>query len=122
MPNAAQHGMIGAAAGAGTYWLMCRYYNRQPDLGELLVCAGAGFLSAAVPDVLEPAAHPHHRQLAHSATVGTALVKYAMTMCCAENVKWTPEQKTLVAALVAGYVSHLVADGCTPRGLPLLGK
>lgn len=122
MPNAAQHGLIGAAAGGATYVLMCRYYKRQLDFGEFLVCAGAGLLSAAVPDLLEPALHPHHRQLAHSVTTGGLLAKYASIMCCAENGTWDEFRKILVASAIGGYISHLVADGCTPRGLPLLGK
>ena len=37
--------------------------HRKPDLGELLLCAGAGiYLAAAVPDAIEPAAHPNRRR------------------------------------------------------------
>jgi hypothetical protein len=100
---------------------MCRYYNRRVDLGELLLCAGAGLLSGGVPDVLEPALHPHHRQLAHSVTVGGLLAKFGVERCSFKNGEWDQFHKILAAALIAGYISHLVADGCTPRGLPLLG-
>lgn len=120
MPNSAQHLAIGAVAGTGTYLLMCRYYNRKVDLAEALVCAGAGMAGAALPDLLEPALHPHHRKIAHSITAGGALTKFSLDRCASANGEWTEFGKIVFASAGAGYISHLVADGCTPRGLPML--
>jgi membrane-bound metal-dependent hydrolase YbcI (DUF457 family) len=99
---------------------MCRYYEREPDLGELLLCAGAGLLAAGVPDFIEPAIHPHHRQFAHSFTTGGILLKLATDHCGVDNGGLTQFQKILLAAGIAGYVSHLIADACTPKRLPLI--
>jgi len=122
MANVADHGLIGGAVGAGTYLVLCRYFQRQADLGEFLVCAAAGCMGAVMPDLLEPAVHPHHRQIAHSVTVGGLLTKCGIDVCTPENCTWDEFHKILLACAIAGYVSHLAIDGCTPRGLPLLGK
>src|SRR5207248_11091325 len=104
MANAAQHATIGILAGAGTYLAMCSYYNRQPSFGEFLLCAGVGLFTGGVPDRLEPAVHSHHRQLAHSFSVGGLLAKFASEKCGAD-CEWDQFQKILLAVGVAGYLS-----------------
>ena len=122
MPNLKEHLGISVVASAGTYFAMCKYYNRQPDLGELLVCTGVGLLTGAAPDAIEPAIHPNHRALGHSLGLGAGLAKFALTKCCKENGDWQEFQKILVGVAIVSYMCHLIADGCTPRGIPLLGK
>lgn len=122
MANSAEHAVAGGAVGLGMYLALCRYYKRQPKLGEALICTGVAIVTAGVPDLIEPALHPHHRQFAHSVTAGGLVTKLALAKCGIENELWDEFQKILAAAAVAGYVSHLVLDGCTPHGLPLLGK
>ena len=120
MANAREHSAYGGLAGGVTYLVMCRYYNRQPELGELLLSAGAGLLAAGVPDFIEPAINPHHRQFAHSFTAGSLILRFANDQCVVENGGLTPYQKILMAAGIAGYLSHLLADACTPTCLPLI--
>jgi inner membrane protein len=119
LANASQHAVIGGMAGGSTYVAMCSYYKRQARLDELLICIGVGVATAAVPDLLEPALHPHHRQIAHSFTTGGVLAKLA-TEKCFTNCEWDQLQKIVLAAAIAGYLSHLVADACTPRCLPII--
>jgi len=120
MANFKQHACFGAAAGALTYIGMCKYYKRNIDFGEMLACAGVGTVASMIPDIIEPAITPNHRSLAHSVTAGSALLRFATDRCCTENRNWEELQKILWASATAGYLSHLVADGCTPRSLPLL--
>lgn len=120
MANAADHALYGGISGGATYLIMCQNHKRQPDLGELLLCVGAGVLGGAAPDVLEPADHPHHRRIAHSFTTGGILLKLAADQTGSENNGLTQFQKILLAAGIAGYVSHLVADALTPRCLPVI--
>jgi len=120
MASASEHALYGGLAGGITYLFMCQHYDRQPDLLELLVCAGTGVLTGAVPDALEPADHPHHREFAHSFTAGALLLRLANDQCGIENGELGQFQKILLASGIAGYVSHLVADVCTPKRLPVI--
>lgn len=84
-----------------------------------IAAAGLGKL----PDHLEPAIHPNHRQFFHS-VVMAGMVGYGMY----KAYKWQPEEPGLQllrwALLIAGgaYLTHLVMDGCTTKSLPLVGK
>jgi inner membrane protein len=118
--SAKGHAVIAVIAGGGTYLAMCKYYRRQPSFGEFLVCAGFALVAGAAPDLLEPATHPHHRQLAHSFTAGGLLAKFALDKCSFGNCEWDQFAKIAMASGIAGYLSHLVADACTPRCLPLI--
>lgn len=120
MANAAEHVLYGGLAGGVTYLVMCNYYERQPDLGELLFSAVVGIVGGAAPDAIEPAENPHHRQFAHSFVAGGLLLRLANSQCGIGNGSLEQFQKILLAAGIAGYVSHLIADGLTPRSLPII--
>ncbi len=122
MPNFKEHLAISGIASASTYLVMCHYYDRQPSLGELLVCTAVGLPVGAGPDALEPAIHPHHRSWGHSLGLGIGLATFAHAKCRKENGDWGEFQKILVAVVIVSYLAHLVADGCTPKGLPLIGR
>lgn len=118
MPNGNAHLLVGAGLGFAGYLVYCRFSDRKFDLAEALLATGACALGSVSPDVLEPAVHSWHRGVCHSATAGGA----------AARVAWTPwaggsnsDLATLLLSFFAlGYLSHLVMDGCTPRGIPLL--
>ena len=122
MPNFKEHLGLSALVSTGTYLAMCRYYDRHPNLGELLVCAGIGIGAGAAPDIFEPATNPHHRAVGHSLAVATGLTKFAITKCNRENGDWQEFLKIAAAVATVSYVAHLVADGFTPNGLPLFGR
>jgi membrane-bound metal-dependent hydrolase YbcI (DUF457 family) len=73
-------------------------------------------------DMLEPALSPDHRNVAHSFVAGSTLLSFARHRCGVDNCDWEEFQKILWAAATTGYLSHLLADASTPRGLPLLCK
>lgn len=122
MANAAEHMTVAGGATAITYLAMCRRFNRQPRLDEAVLCTGIGIFSGIAPDLLEPALHPNHRQFFHSLTAGGAIVATGSQLCGRENLKLDEFTKVLAACAVVGYVCHLLLDGSTPKGLPLLGK
>jgi inner membrane protein len=122
MPNLKQHLAISGVVSAGTYLAMCQYYGRKPDLGEFMICEAVGLVAGTVPDALEPAIHPNHRALCHSMALGGGLAKFALVNCCKENGDWEEFLKILAAVATVCYVTHLVADACTPKGLPLLHR
>ncbi len=87
--------------------------------------AGAGLAAAAtnLPDILEPAVNPHHRQFFHSLAFGGLLIAGGKAL-----YDWQPEtdegrfwRKAGLIGLGA-YLCHLALDATTPRSLPLLGR
>lgn len=118
MPKLKEHAVIGAAVGIGAWFLYCRWTNRRFDLLEYALAGGAGATVALLPDVFEPALHPNHRGVLHSYT-------FAGVLTCAtkrvwENPALSNDQKIKWSIGSLAYVSHLFADGQTPRGLPLI--
>jgi len=121
MPCAATHRLINFTATAG--YLATRPKERQRGIGHPLVGATATALLASLPDAIEPAIHPHHRQFFHSIAFAGA-VGYGVY----KAYHWQPEtplrEVMRIAALVCGsaYLLHLAADFMTARSLPFLGK
>ena len=84
--------------------------------------ASLAWLCGTLPDLIEPAAHPNHRQFFHSVVVAGAIA-YGLYRAW----KWQPEgqwTQALKLVLLAGggaYLVHLALDATTPRSLPLVG-
>jgi len=151
MSNRRQHAIAGAAAGAGAALFQVRP-SAPPfeTLLEALGGAGGGFVGSALPDLIEPATSPNHRDVAHSVAASTALtVKTARPFsfyreglraraddyAAKRRQSEVPRLEQLwyflcecfyrlvagaVSGLVPGYLSHLVLDAGTPKGIPLL--
>ncbi|WP_456417133.1 metal-dependent hydrolase [Thiolapillus sp.] len=120
MANGATHTAVGALTGLA----MAVGGNRSKgeDFNPLLAI-GTSTAFAKLPDLIEPAIHPHHRQFFHS--IGFLV----MIGCGLKKVyDWQPDGQAerilrfLTLCAGAGYISHLVLDGFTPRFLPLHGK
>jgi hypothetical protein len=109
-------------------------------------CLGATF-GGVLPDILEPALTPNHRQFAHGIIPAAAVAHFgkgAHCEGCDSLYAWAHEAPMLIGAVSAasdsaprwlrfaiagffrgvpvGYLSHLLADFGTPRGLPLVGR
>lgn len=82
-----------------------------------------GWCCGTLPDLIEPATNPNHRQFFHSFAVAFALA-YGLY----KLHRWEPETK--LSAVVkgvgllagGGYLIHLLLDATTPRSLPVLGR
>ncbi len=121
MSNAAEH-TLGALAIVGLGH--CALEASQGELTPAPLMSGAlASLCASLPDIIEPAIHPHHRQFFHSVAFAGLLVALGI-----EVYRWKPEkpfeQIVRAAALIAGasYLAHLVMDARTPRSIPLVGR
>jgi inner membrane protein len=85
-------------------------------------CVG-GYCLGTLPDLIEPATSPHHRQFFHSLFFA-AFLGYGVY----KAYRWepqTPEGKFVrVAGLIAGgaYLVHLALDATTKRSLPAIGR
>jgi len=117
---------------------------------ETIGGAIGGYIGGRLPDVIEPASVPDHRGLAHSVTTGGAVLYIDYKIFGqweqwfrseAERYRIEREQRVLagpeelayslmetvlriaagaLTGFVVGYLSHLMLDANTPRGLPLL--
>jgi len=149
MPNRQVHVKVGVFSGCG----LAAYRSREQDLLKMfLETIGGGFggyIGSKLPDIIEPASWPGHRQFAHSVTAGGSIAclygllerwekyfrsqaKYYGDKKSEECVCWF--QKFLyvifevlscilagsLGGLGAGYISHLVLDGRTAKGLPVI--
>ena len=119
MPNAAEHARIGAVTGAATCVAMATLYKREPSAGEVAICSGVGLFTAGFPDLIEPAISPRHRSSAHSVAILVLIVIALLWYCTRDTQKEKQFAKMLAASAAMGYISHLLADSCTPSGLPM---
>lgn len=95
MPCGTTHRFINFTATAS--YLASRPEDQQKGLAHPLVGGTASALLASLPDAIEPAIHPHHRQFFHSIAFAALLVGSA-------------------------YLLHLAADLFSARSLHVLGR
>jgi membrane-bound metal-dependent hydrolase YbcI (DUF457 family) len=121
MPNGNAHRLIAALAVGGTCFV--NESHEEEITGKPFVNASIAALATNLPDLIEPASNPHHRQFFHSIAFGSIVAAAGFKL-----YQWQPEEewekilRQILLAGCGGYLVHLVADSFTPRGLPLLGK
>lgn len=151
MSNRRTHDIVGGVVG-GAAAAAAAFDANQPLECILLEAFGGAIVGVAgsrLPDLIEPATSPRHRQTFHSA--GTALG--VSLGAIAAQAQWAPRLREYaaeyewrsaaatdpfssfgwwilavlcrmgagaVAGLGGGYVSHLGCDALTPMGIPLL--
>lgn len=120
MPNARTHMLVGA----GVTTLAALADKEKSEVTHNIVMSPLiGALGAKLPDMLEPALHPNHRQFFHSVSFLAA-----MSAGLYKVYKWSPDdplEKLIRGVLLLGgvaYASHLLCDATTPKSLPLVGK
>lgn len=121
MSCAKEHQFV-AAALVGTCCLAQEADREEKTIKPLAGALLAGTLTR-LPDVLEPAVHPNHRQFFHS-------VVFAGLLAAATHkvYRWEPETpgeevaRFVMLVGAAAYFIHLVLDATTPKSLPLLGR
>lgn len=118
MPNARTHGQFGAVAGAGTCVVLSDRYGKALDASDVALRTAAGIFGGLLPDLLEPALSPRHRGIAHSAVI-LLLLAIAVWYFTRKSEEEDALPKMMIASAGMGYLSHLLADACTPAGLPL---
>ena len=80
--------------------------------------AGIGAVAGVLPDIIEPATNPNHRKLFHSVLTGAAVTYGMYKGNTSENLNH--EAKTTINIVGSAYLSHLVLDSGTPKGLPII--
>jgi inner membrane protein len=133
MPNKGQHMSEGGATGAVVAFLgnvivqaerkrsnPAYQFNAGEAVAVTIVGYGVGSLAGTLPDVLEPAYHPGHRDFCHSWAAGALLVAGAKKLN--DNPAVPLPVKTLANSGTAAYLMHLYADSKTPAGIPLVTR
>lgn len=121
MSNARAHAIGSAVGVGGAFWL--EEHSRGTYTPTPFLAALVASTMGSLPDVLEPACHPHHRQFFHS-VVFAAGVGYVVLRVYRWQAE-TPIEKLLrFLSLAAGgaYLAHLAMDATTSRSIPVLGK
>ena len=116
MASAKQHALIGGGLAAACWILNCKFVNRPVNLGEVLVAGGVGAVGGLLPDFLEPAIRPNHRRFFHSYVAGAFLVHANRELSKKVEIRSDTRRAVHLASL--GFLSHLVADAQTQKGLP----
>jgi len=124
MVNRADHLKTGVISSAAVTGLICcikaRREGRPIILGDVLKEAFLGAIGGVVggllPDILEPPRHPGHRDLFHSrlAFIGMPIVGAKLM----NSGNLSQSAVTVGEGFSVGYISHLILDSRTPRGLP----
>ena len=84
---------------------------------KVLLGIGGGFITSRLPDRIEPASSPNHRSFFHSWVILLGFIALALAIY---QSKLNPLMKIIILSLVVGYALHLIADACTPKGLPVI--
>ncbi len=149
MPGRRTHGYVGATAGGAWAGITAPEGLGSQLAGVLLGGVAGGAVGGMVPDWLEPASTPNHRDLAHSwlMLVAVSQTKFTgwqrhfhATAVAYEALAGDPQVTDgwrfwyqvlawvcrflagFLAGLQAGYASHLTLDALTPFGLPLVAR
>ena len=119
MSNSGTHLLVGGASGLAG--MICLKWLRNERLtfwegvaGVLIGCSGA-FL----PDFFEPPISPSHRKILHSVGMGAAGIPFTISKIYRGAWTLTPGDRDFLIILSLGYLSHLILDARTPKGLPI---
>lgn len=74
------------------------------------------FITSALPDFIEPAVNPHHRAFFHSKRTFKFLGTFGLGISFFAGI-FNPNYYYVFFGIL-GYLSHLIADSLTYRGLP----
>jgi len=121
MSNGPTH-QIAAAAIVGGICL-----HKEAERGEKtlapFVNAALAALTTNLPDILEPANNPNHRQFFHGLAFAAVVAKLTH-----ELYQWEPQNendaliRSVLLVVGGGFLIHLFLDFLTPKSLPLVGK
>ena len=118
MANSKQHALVGAGVALIGWVGYCKLRERPIKLEELFVVGAVGAFVGLLPDVLEPATNPHHRQFFHSITAAALVARANHWAWQNPQLPEGPRQALHLAS--AAFLSHLLLDAQTPMGVPLI--
>jgi LexA-binding, inner membrane-associated putative hydrolase len=151
MSNRTEHVQAGMFTGAVYAGFRARHQRPEHMLAEALGGILGGAAGSILPDVIDPPSHPNHRHIAHGA-VNVGLVLWGTAAAASNLQGQLREQADAIEAqrpylttnadiilsvlheyalrvlagsvngVPAGYVSHLVLDAGTAKGINLFAR
>lgn len=94
--------------------------KEELTLGGVAGSFSLGIIGGALPDLIEPATNPNHRQFFHS--VALILVAILGKEKLYEILGLNERMRRYFDWFLSAYGSHLICDARTPKGLPPIGK
>ncbi len=110
--------VLGAFASLGVYGLFKHLKHETPTVKGALGSMVLGGFAALLPDLLEPANNPNHRGFFHSKAL-LAMLAYGNQKIL-KSQSLTEDQKLAILLFSVAFGSHLLSDGGSPKGLPLI--
>lgn len=117
MPRKITHAIIGGGVGTLCYLGYCWFAKNKPSVQGLGTAFGLGGLGGSIPDIIEPASNPNHRKFFHSAGFSTFLASFLKVITDDDEI--AHDKKLAFIILILSYLSHILSDSTTPRGIPL---
>lgn len=121
MSNGLTHQIAAAAIVGG---ICLHKENEQGEkTAEPFLKAALAALATNLPDVLEPATNPNHRQFFHGAIFAALVAKITHVL-----YQWEPKDdqerlaRSILMVVGGAYLIHLLLDFFTPKSLPMIGK
>lgn len=112
------HTVVGGVAGGIGYLILRDIDFEELDFLDLVAASVGGILGGIVPDFIDPPNNPNHRAFAHSWIGGggsnVAIFEWINSLNLHPTFKW------FLRGLILGYLSHLILDSTTPKGLPII--
>lgn len=117
--NSDEHFLGGMVAGGILEWgNQSKINSNEINFGKVFGASILGGFGGLIPDLLEPANNPNHREFFHSLVFGYLLLVGNQKIQSQEDIK--PELKFLSNSISNGIFSHLGLDSTTSRSLPLI--
>jgi membrane-bound metal-dependent hydrolase YbcI (DUF457 family) len=121
MANGSTH-RLAAALVVGSACLYTEI-NQPAKSAKPFVGAGLAAMLTNLPDIIEPASHPNHRQFFHSLAFAGLLVLATRKVYNWKTDNSFDEAVRFVLLVGSGaYLVHLLLDSGTAKSLPVIGK
>ena len=119
MPGRKEHIVISAftAVAANIVMQLFESEEQKVDIIELIQAAFLGAIGGVLPVLIEPAVNPNHRKFFHSYST---MLGVGYSVAGKHTKKCSRFRKRMMVSAVIGYISHLIADSTTSKGLPFV--
>jgi len=92
-------------------------FDFKEYLLNIMIEIPIGIITSSIPDQIEPAKNPNHREFFHSFTI-IGIIFFLMDLIAKSNIN--DDIKKMLKSACKQYLGHLLLDLTTPKGLPII--